>query len=331
MLNALKCRLESSPAFMQLYKSLYGAIENRRVFSDLYQHDKLLADEVRISAYRRAIEKYIGEGDVVIDLGTGTGVLAFMAARRKPAAVYAIDHSRIIEKARLVAERNGIHNVRFVRTGSRTFRPPRKADLIIQEQIGEHLFDENMVDTLLDARARLLKRGGKILPSRFRFFAEPVQLRDDCHVPFAWQQNIAGVDYGALRGTSRLGTKYYRRFVEPREVAEFLCMPEPLITFDLQTLAPGELPRVAGYRRRARRDGRLDGFCVFFEAWFDDEISFGNSPRSARTHWAIPLLRVESRPCGKGDSLSFELRMGDPAVVATWSWTSDGRTYGSSD
>ncbi|MFQ5690254.1 MAG: hypothetical protein ACE5HQ_08280 [Gemmatimonadota bacterium] len=47
-----------------------------------WQHEKLLADEVRISAYCRAIEKYVDEGDVVIDLGTGTGVLAFMAAEQ---------------------------------------------------------------------------------------------------------------------------------------------------------------------------------------------------------------------------------------------------------
>ena len=46
---------------------------NRQVFTDLAWHERMLADRVRIDAYRKGISGSVKPGDVVIDLGTGTG------------------------------------------------------------------------------------------------------------------------------------------------------------------------------------------------------------------------------------------------------------------
>src|SRR5438552_793671 len=45
---------------------------NRQVFADLAWHERILADRVRVEAYRRGIQGAVKPGDVVIDLGTGT-------------------------------------------------------------------------------------------------------------------------------------------------------------------------------------------------------------------------------------------------------------------
>src|SRR4051812_47056359 len=66
---------------------------NRSSFTDLIQHDRMLADEVRMGAYREGIAKHVSHGDVVLDLGTGTGVLAFLAARSGARVVHAVEHS----------------------------------------------------------------------------------------------------------------------------------------------------------------------------------------------------------------------------------------------
>ena len=68
----------------------------------------MLADDVRFDAYRRAVAKHIQPGDTVVDVGTGSGVLSFLAATRKPAKIYAIDHSNFIEVAKYIAQKNGI-------------------------------------------------------------------------------------------------------------------------------------------------------------------------------------------------------------------------------
>ncbi len=117
----------------------------------------MLADTVRNKSYHDAIKRYIKPGDVVVDLGTGTGILSFYAAEQKPKRIYAIDHSDIIKVARRIAEHNNISNIEFVQTNSRDFAPPENVDIILQEQMGDNLFNENMVQDVLDLKDRLLK------------------------------------------------------------------------------------------------------------------------------------------------------------------------------
>ena len=45
-------------------------------FSDLHTQERMLADKQRMAFYHEAIERKIKTGDRVIDLGTGTGILA---------------------------------------------------------------------------------------------------------------------------------------------------------------------------------------------------------------------------------------------------------------
>ncbi|MBI2364599.1 MAG: hypothetical protein HYV01_06280 [Deltaproteobacteria bacterium] len=48
------------------------------------EHRQYLADDARISAYRRAIQEVVHPGDVVLDLGAGTGILGLLGARDLP-------------------------------------------------------------------------------------------------------------------------------------------------------------------------------------------------------------------------------------------------------
>ena len=70
-------------------------------FADLMGfHRHLLDDHTRTSALIDAINAVVKPGDTVIDLGTGTGILAMAAARAGAARVYAIDHASIVDSAR---------------------------------------------------------------------------------------------------------------------------------------------------------------------------------------------------------------------------------------
>ena len=55
--------------------------------------------------------------------------------------------------------------------------------MILQEQMGIALFDEGMVETILDVRDRCLKPTGRIIPAQFEFYLEPVQLRNESEFP----------------------------------------------------------------------------------------------------------------------------------------------------
>ncbi len=77
-----------------------------------------------------------------------------------------------------------------------------------------------------------------------------------------------------------------------------------------------DLPRSISYRGTVKRDGVLDGFCLGFEVIFDEEISF--SPLKRQTSWAVPLLRVEAKEYKRGDSIEFNLTIGDFREPNTW-------------
>lgn len=320
----LKNRLRASRLLGRMYRRLSQEVRYHQIFTNLPVHERMLADTARLGAYQRAIAKYVKQGDTVVDLGTGTGVLSFLAVEQRAGRIYAIDHSDIIEKARQVAAHNGLTGIEFVKANSKNFVLHEKVDVIIQEQIGTHVFDEDMVASVADLRDRLLKPGGRILPSRFEVFVEPVQIKDEYRVPFLWEQQVRGVSYACLqpwyeqqiRGGLAIG------FVRPHQIDYLLCEPESLMGFDLMTVRDGDLPRKVGYRRPVSREGRLDGFCMYFRALFDDEIVLSNSPSHPQTNWAMPLLRTPSRGFMKGAVIGFTLSMGDLMLPETWHWSS---------
>jgi protein arginine N-methyltransferase 1 len=298
---------------------------NRRTFADLIQHDRMLADQVRVKAYWEAIEKHISADDVVLDLGTGSGVLAAFAASRG-ARVHALEHGPIIEAAEAVVRDNALTaNVEFHRMHSRKLALDEKVDVILHEQLGNAVFDEHAVANIADLRDRLLADGGRIYPSRLDMYLEPVQLLPDSRAPFAWQQELHGVDFRELRhyGERQLKHHGYRyRVLRPFPLNHFLCDPQPVVSVDLATVGPDDLPTRISFEREVVSAGFVDGYCVYFDAHFDDELWFTSSPAERSTNWGIPLLRVEGPRVEPGDRLRFSLSALDLADPESWSWSS---------
>ena len=308
-------------AAFPLVRRLYYDVANQFGFGDLYTQEMMLADKVRVDAYQAAIERHVREGDVVIDLGTGTGILAFLAAARLPAKVYAIDHSTMLDVATKVRDANGLTRVELLKVNSRKLDLPEKVDVIIQEQMGHALFDEQMVLNVVDLRDRLLKPGGRILPARFDLFLDPVQLKDEYAVPFAWEQVIHGVDFGVLAGLhASTAPDYNVKLLAQSEYDHFLCDSEPVLSFDLETVNPRDLARTFRFRRPVRVPGRVDGICIHFTAHFDDDISISTSPFAARTCWKVPILRCTARTYEAGEVVELKLEAPDLANVRTWRW-----------
>jgi protein arginine N-methyltransferase 1 len=139
-------------------------------------HELLLGDRLRMDAYRRAIRSAVRPGMVVVDLGTGTGVLAAWALEAGARVVYGIEvNADILERACERMERAGFaERFRPVHALSTETALPEKADLIISEILGNLADNEGMTAILDDARARLLVPGGRVLPAQATTSLVPV-------------------------------------------------------------------------------------------------------------------------------------------------------------
>lgn len=305
-------------------RSLFYDAWNRTVFSGMWIHEQMIADKARVDAYHKAISTHVKEGDVVADLGTGTGILAMFAARRGAAKVYAIDHGEMIETAKQLARANNIEQIEFLRLHSSKFMPTEKVDVVLHEQIGSRLFDENMIVNLVDLRDRVLRPGGRILPSRFALFFEPIALHEEYQVPFLHQNtDVHGIDFSSLarteRGTDELALDAsVQRNVLNREVSHLLATPEPIMLVDIETIDPENLPTQLAFRKEVTASGQLDGFCLYFHVLFDESNLLSTSPLDRSTSWKITMIRVPIEALSIGDVLHCRLTIGAITNIATW-------------
>jgi type I protein arginine methyltransferase len=308
--------LHSNDRLHNLIESYYNVLD----YQDITQHELMLADGPRVDSYHQGIKDHVGPQTTLIDLGTGTGVLAMFAAHHQ-ARVYALDHCDIIDTAEQVARANGLGDrIEFVRRNSTEFTPPQRVDMILHEQIGNAVFNEQMFQNMIDLRKRALKPGGRVLPNPIKMYAEPVTLKPDYRIPFIWQQNLYGIDYSCL-SPMRKGRKTQR--VKPLysyHYDELLTTPEPLFVADFETIDFDDLPNRLTASRTITKAGIFDGFCLYFDAVFDANNVLSNSPMHPPTSWQTPLLSIESREVEVGDVVAIELTVSDFANPNKWTW-----------
>jgi type III protein arginine methyltransferase len=135
-------------------------------------HYRMLSDSARVMAYRRAIEQAIAPGQHAIEVGTGTGILAVLAAKAG-ARVTAIERFSVLGIARAVARQSGVDGqIEFIRGRSDLVRIEEPGDLLISEIVGNRILNEGLLETTLDARRRLLKPGARLIPEKIEILAE---------------------------------------------------------------------------------------------------------------------------------------------------------------
>ncbi len=307
----------------RLMRVVYDLV-NEANFTGLSEHEEMLSDSVRVDAYHRGIARHVRPGDVVLDLGTGSGLLAFMASRAGARKVYAIEHSDFIDVAREVARLNRFTNIEFIQTNSREFLPPEPIDVVLHEQMGDELFNENLLENVLDLRDRALRPGGRVLPARFRLFLEPISMHEAMRVRRFWNIELPDdIDLGALESSviaARFDTgRTEHLWARPGSVASTLAEPRPILEFDLGTLRGSQaIPTDYVIERTASRDAVVDGACVWFEAVFDDDIVLSTSPLSTNTSWGNRLFRLDLDVV-EHQTLRLHLHMGQLVEPSTWS------------
>lgn len=295
-------------------------------FASPILQERLLLDKARCDAYREAIHRTVKPGDVVVDLGAGTGLLSFFALQAGARHAYAIEMGRIADAAAELIEANGFQDsVTLIRKNSKNVRLPERCDVLVTETLSAFCFDtENIIEFVADARERFLKPDARIIP----------ESADTFLMPFS----------SDAFGAGRLPPRYYDLDFKPFSKRLFksygivrassqpfvaLGRPAPFyhIDFRKDTQNPGKT--FAPFR--ITTDGRLDGFLGWFEARLCEGVTLSNSPYLPLTHWWQLYLPVLERPHYRaGQTILLYL---DPIIVAgeaQWSYAVQSATPDSS-
>ncbi|KAL2762947.1 protein arginine N-methyltransferase 1 isoform 4 [Daubentonia madagascariensis] len=124
-------------------------------------HEEMLKDEVRTLTYRNSMfhNRHLFKDKVVLDVGSGTGILCMFAAKAGARKVIGIECSSISDYAVKIVKANKLDHVVTIIKGKveEVELPVEKVDIIISEWMGYCLFYESMLNTVLYARDKWLE------------------------------------------------------------------------------------------------------------------------------------------------------------------------------
>jgi len=239
----------------------------------VHSYGEMITDAVRMGAFEEALRRVLSPGKTVLDIGTGTGIFALLACQMGARRVYAIEPDSAIQVAREVVGANGCADrVTFYQALSTQVELPEPADIIISDLHGVLPLFQHHIPSIADARQRLLKPGGALIPQRETLWAAVVT-SDKLHAEYVapWLDNPYGVE---MRAGHRIVVNSWRRArVEPDQL---LCEPQRWATLDYTSITDPNVSNTLTWT--ADRCGTGHGLGVWFDTELIDAIGFSNAP-----------------------------------------------------
>ena len=251
-------------------------------------------------------------GDVVVDIGSGTGVLSLFAAMAGASRVYSIEREPVIEVAKEIAVRNGLsERVTFITGSSPDVEIPELADVLVTETIGNVGFDEGIVAWVADAKKRFLKPDARIVPCRVEAVASLVSVPRDFRTIQEWSNPLHTLDFSPL-------TRIALNSLLSTELSPAAIVTEPAVVFstDFSEDAPLLVGRV---REEAIKDASVHGIGVWFRSDLTPSTTITNAPPNSVPSWEQGFLPIdEPIEVSAGDNVEFEVSSSDSGAEWTW-------------
>jgi len=274
-------------------------------------HRGLLQDTVRTNAFREAIRRSVTQHSVVLDLGTGSGILSFFACEAGARRVFAVDGTHSADLASFLSRHlRFADRIQIIHDRSTNIELPERANVLVTETLGAFGFNEQILSSVIDARARLLTADAVIIPRHIDLYLAPV---DDASIYKQrvswWKEKPYGFDFSPL-------AVFASNIVFVGSVASdsFLAKPERVIVADLATIATADVSGSAHYA--AARRGLIHGFAGWFRATLADGIELSNELPGS--HWEQVFLPLQSPiPVDAGTPIDVALESHDGL---SWRW-----------
>lgn len=282
----------------------------------LASYGAMISDTVRIQAYAKALRQVVHPGSVVVDIGTGTGILALIACQCGARRVYALDPSEFIHLAALTAAENGFADrmicLQAVSTGVTL---PEKADVVVSDICGKLPWTPGRMEVIDDARQRLLRPGGILIPRQDRVWLGLVETEEDYRrISSPWIERPFGLAMEAAQIAAKnrvesLASKETRMLSDPQLVATHTYdTPQ---NFDLDLVLDLEVAQT----------GTVHGLLLWFDTELVEGVGFSSAQDGNATVYGQVLLPltapVQVRP---GHRVTVRLRTVDRDGNHVWLW-----------
>lgn len=238
----------------------------------------MINDTQRTQSYYEALRRVVKPGDVVVDIGAGTGILSLMACQFGARKVYAIEPNSWIEMGRELAQANGFGDrIEFIRDISTNITLPEQADVIVTDMRGRMPTYQYNFASMHDARQRFLKPGGIMIPLRDEVSVAVIDneklYRD--HVLRPWGENDYGLDLSA-------GLRFQTNdLVSDTPAPEDICLPlQRWLTLEYGVAAQSSYEAEINWTVESPRTAHFAA--LMFEAVLREDIRFTTAPGKVR-------------------------------------------------
>lgn len=270
-------------------------------YENYYQ---MLSDKVRMEAYRKAIFKTVKAGDIVVDMGAGTGLLAIWAIQAGAAKVYVIEKTDAIKLAEEIASANNcLDKMVFINNNSIDVKLPEQVDVLISETLGSFGIDENTIQFTRDARDRFLKPGGVMIPQSIELFVAPVDDASSYNKVDFWR-HIDNINF-----TPAFNLFSRKIMVESVDSQGLLSNVMSIGFIDLYKVSEN-IFKTRLYIK-INKAGTIHGVAGWFRTVLCEGVQISTSPTKPETHWKQAFFPFENAiDVIEGDVLDWAVAVG---------------------
>jgi len=283
-------------------------------------HFAMLADTERNKAFHQAIKKAVKPEHLVLDIGTGSGLLAMMAAKAGAKKVIACEMLESMAKtAQEIIEQNNLTSqVEVLNKKSISLKVgeelPEKADVVISEILDVGLVGEGVIPTMRHALRHLAKPDAIIIPCSAQL--RVVLIESEGYHKVNPVKTIEGFDLSGLE-RYRVEDAYnqvYLKTIPHKKLSEELTIHN----FDFTKVYP-PMPFIDPEKIQldveASADGEVHGIAFWFDLNMDDEITVSSGPDGEMVHWGQATYFFNNTQTIKaGDKVKLELWLSDMMI-----------------
>ena len=280
----------------------------------VYFYGQMLGDTPRLRAYVEALKKSVKRGAVVLDLGCGPGFFALLSCQLGARRVYAVEPDDVIQIAREAAVANECaEKVEFFQDLSTAITIGEPADVIVSDLRGVLPWYQTNVQSIIDARTRLLANGGMLIPRCDVLWASLVEAAERYdEIVSPWERT--DVDLSVAK---RVVTNTWRKArIEPDQL---LTSPVCCYKLDYNEIETSDLE--VNVLLEADRSGTAHGFALWFDSELIDGVGFSNNPREPELIYGqgfFPLPRPVA--IEQGDRIELTLKADPVRGDYVWRW-----------